>query len=222
MAQALITEQLPEISAIVRECPTSLLIRAYAASAREFCNRSRWLRMAVTGVTEASTPQYTIGNDTYHEVCGIRAMSIRASSTADWVPLTERSGTTTDPNADEDVPEFYQYLPHGKFRLSATPLDVYDLSITVVVQPKKGVVSIDESLLIDWDEALRHGAMYRLLRISGQPWTDGAESNNQRTLFEVELNKAKSAAAVGYNAGAATTNRPGRPNATARSRILPI
>lgn len=222
MAQIAITEMLPEISALVRECPSGILIKAYAAAAREFCNRSKWLRTTINGATAADTPQYNLGSDTYHEVCGIRGMSIRSSSTADWDPVTEQAGTVVDPNADADVPEFYQYLPHGKFRLSPTPLAAYDLSITAVLQPKRGVVSIDDSLLVDWDEALRHGALYRLFRITNQPWTNPGESGVQRDLFEIEVNKAKSAVAVGYNAGAATTNRPGRPNALPRSRVLPI
>lgn len=222
MAQVAITRFLPKIAAIVRECPTGILIGAYADAAREFCNRTHWLRLAITGVTVADTPQYTLGDDTHHEICGVRGVSIRESSTAEWKPLTERAGTLFDQNAEADVPEFYQYLPHGKIRLSPTPLAVYDLSITAVIQPKEGVVSIDDSLVVDWSEAFRHGALYRLLRIQNQPWTDGPESNNQRTLFEEQVNKGKSAVAVGYNAGAATTNRPGLPNALPRSRILPI
>jgi len=222
MAQVAITRFLPEIAALVRECPTSVLISAYASAAREFCNRTRWLRLTITGVTVADTAQYTLGDDTHHEICGIRGMSVRSSASADWDPLTEQAGTYFDPNLDADVPELYQYLPHGKFKLSPTPLAAYDLLITAVLQPKKGVVSIDDSLLVDWDEALRHGALYRLFRITEQPWTNMVESNLQRELFEIEVNKAKSAVAAGYNAGAATTNRPGRPNAMPRSRVLPI
>jgi hypothetical protein len=207
---------------VVRQCPESVLIQNYIAAVREFCNRTRWLRTTILGVTVADTPQYAMGDDPNMEICGIRAMSIRASSATEWDPVTEQAGTLRDSSLSNEQPKYYQYLPHASFILSATPNAVYNLQITAVLQPKEGAVSIDSSLLVDWTEVFRSGALYHLLRIKDQPWTDERESGLQKTLFEAGVAQGLSAVAVGYNAGAAGTARFGQPDARPRSRVLPI
>jgi len=221
MAQINVTQVLGPVSEIVRQCPTTTLIQAYIAAVREFCNKTRILKTSITGVTVADTAQYNLGDDASNEVIGIRAMSIQGDGT-NWTPVTDRSQTLWDANASTDEPEFYNYLPHAAFLLGPTPNAVYNLDVTAVLQPKLGVVSFEESLLVDWSEAFKAGALHRLLRIKGEPWSDPGESNAQLILFTAQLNYGKSAEAAGHNAGSAATERNGGPNARLRGRIGPI
>lgn len=222
MAQTQIVQHLAPIAELIRGCPTSTLIRNYVAGVRAFCGETRWLRRDVTGATVANQSAYNLGNDAYEEIVGIRAMSLRNTVNDRWRPV--KNGAVTDWRLGVQAmePREYAYLPIAQFALYPTPERIYDLAVTIVVQPKKGVVSIDEAMLTKWDEAFKAAALYRLFRIGGQPWSSMSESNNQLTLYELERNKALSDVAAGYNAGAASVAYQGPPNTAIRSRILAI
>jgi hypothetical protein len=221
MTQIAVTELLHPITEIVRQCPTSTLIRNYIRAARKLCNDSRLLLRNTTAVTIANDPQYVIGDNPYEEVIGIKGMSyINGQNRVQ--AITERDAAEWDANESADEPEFYEYLPHSEFVLGPTPNAVYNLTLTLVVQPKRGAVTIERNLLVDWSDALEHGALYYLLRIKGQPWSDPAESTNQLVLFVDQINRAKSAVAAGHNAGASQTQHIGGASGRVRTQMQPI
>lgn len=220
MAQIAVVQLLAPVAEIVRQAPTNTLIRAYVGAARELCNRSRWLRNRILGPTVAAQKRYNLGSDTYEEVIGIAGMSVNDGSR--WIPVTEGNVANEDGEATAGLPEVYEYVPHGQFSVWPLPDGAYDVDVTAVIQPKLGVITIDDSLTINWEDALKAGALYRLLRIKGQPWSDPAESAVQYQLFMSGVYAAQSDVAAGFNAGAASTNRNGAPNNRLRGRILPI
>lgn len=221
MPQILVTELLAPVAEVARQCPTNTLIRNYVKAVREFCNHTRILIRNATAATIVDEPQYVIGNDTYEEVIGIKGMSYQDSQ-GKWQPVTNKGSDLWDKNAQTGYPDCYDYLPHAEFALGPTPDAIYDLQLSLVVQPKRGVLSIEEALLVDWEDAFTAGALYHLLRIPGQPWTDGPESNNQLTLFRSFKASGLSSVAANHNAGANTTDRFGGSNANQRSKLLPI
>lgn len=221
MPQVAITGLLAPIAELVRQAPTNTLVRAYVAAAREFCQETRWHRKEILGPTVVDQKRYNLGSDTFEEVFGIAAMSLNTGE-ASWKPVTEGNVGNQDPNAGSDLPTLYEYVPHGQFSLYPTPNGVYDVKVTAVIQPKTGVTTIDSVLLTNWDETIRHGALYRLLRIKGQPWTDPAESGVQNGLFMKGVYKAQADVAAGFNAGAASTSALGPPNGRLRGRVQPI
>lgn len=221
MAQIDIKQVLPEVMERVRQCPPGTLIRNYVLAAREFCNHTKILTRAVTAVTIVDEAQYVIGNDTHEEVIGIKGMSFQ-NAQGKWQPVTNKGSDLWDPNAQTGEPDCYDYLPHAEFVLGPTPDAIYDLKLTVVVQPKLGVTSIEEALLVDWHQALIHGTLYHLLRIPDQPWTDAQESNNQYKLFTAGKNAGTSSVAANHNAGASSTDRFGGNNGNLRGSMLRI
>lgn len=221
MAQVNVTDLIAPVAQRVRECPSSVLIRNYVAAVREFCNKTRWLTRTVTGATTIDQVRYNLGDDPHLEIIGIHAMSI-ARSADDLVPVTAGDPTRWDGSAPHELSNQYVYIPHAQFALSPKPDQAYDLTITAVVQPKRGAVSIPEELVTDWEEAFIAGALYRIMRIAGQPWTDLNESGNQLLLFNGELAHGHAAVFAGNNAGAAVTDQLGGGNSTPRSRVLPI
>lgn len=223
MSQVQILDYLAPVAQIARNCPTTTLVQAYLDAVREFCNTTHWLRTTITGVTDitpSAVTVYSLGSDTYNEIIGIHAASIDESSTV-TTALTERS-TGFDPQLAAAVPEFYRYLPHGNFEVSPPPDAVYNLTISAIIQPKRGQAGIDETLVLNWEYVFRAGALAYLLRIPGQPWTDKAEANVQMALFREGIVKGCWDEQTGYNSGAATTDRPGGANGRLRSRILAI
>lgn len=220
MAQTPIVELLDSIRVVVRQCPTQTMIRAYAQSAREWCDKTRWLVNTITGVTVNGTGRYTLGDDPHLEIFGIAAMSRRQGS-GDWDPVRSLDGNW-DVNAANGEPGAYQYIPHAAFVLAPTPNAVFDLRINAVVKPKRGVNSLPEELLTEWDETFQAGALYRLMRIPNEPWSNAAESSAQYSLFKNGIAQGCSAVFAGRNPGAAATNGLGAPSAQHRAPRSPI
>ena len=221
MAQIQVLDVMSQVSQICRECPNTVLIQAYVDAARVFCNRSRWLKSTITGATVIDKRTYSLGSDPYNEIFGISGIDIEESAD-DTHPLTERVSSKWDTNVANGVPELYQYVPEAQLALHPKPDAVYNLTIGLVLQPKSGVNSIDDSLLVSWEYALQAGALAYLLKLPGVPWTDKAEAKVQDAIFNSACFSAGHSAERGYNAGALSTSRPGGGNASLRTGRQPI
>lgn len=223
MAQVLVTDVISQVAQLCRQCPTQTMVQAYIRAARKLCARSRWMRVNVTGSTIASpaTEVYALGSDPYAEVIGIQAMQVTAG-VDDIRPVTPGYSGDWDQTDDADVPEFYQYVPHGQFSLHPLADAVYPLKITLVLQPKRGVNSVRDDLVVKWDEALDAGTLAYLLKIPGMPWTDKNEANLQEAIFMDWINRATSAAQRDFNAGADTTGAAGQSSGPVQTGLSPI
>lgn len=220
MAQIQVSLIIPEVMQICRAAPLGTLVNAYVRAARRFCSRSRWLQRQIVGNTVIGQQLYGLGSDTYEEIVGIAA--VRIALDGEKPPLTESSSSSWDPTDEDGEPELYQYVPEGQFALHPVPAAVYELTINVVVQPKRGASSIDEALATQWDQELQDGALGYLLRLPGMPWTDKPEAAVREARFNQAIHSASINAQRGYNPGAEVTDRTGQPNAAVRTSILPI
>lgn len=221
MAQVPVINYLAEVLQVCRECPTTTATAAYISAVRRFCQKSRWLEVTIPGATIAGSKLYALGSDVNNEIIGIKSITI-AETSSDTHPLTENYSGNWDANAAQDVPEFYQYVPEAQFALYPTPNAIFPLTVTVAVQPKNGSNSIEDALLVSWDECFQAGALSYLLALPRTPWTDKNEANAQDAIFRGMCNQAAMSAMRGYNAGAAVTDRNGGDSAAIRTRMLPI
>jgi hypothetical protein len=146
-------------------------------------------------------PLYSLGSDTYNEILGIEAIAITATAT-DIHPLTPRVSSEWDSNDARDTPELYEYVPHGQFAVHPTPDAAYALTVSVILQPKRGSNSLDDTLLVSWDYALQDGALAYLLKLPGMPWIDKTEATVREGRFQDAIHQAASDAQASYNAGA--------------------
>lgn len=215
---------------VLENCPGVPIMTAtsaYIRAARRFCNQTRWLQTPLLGATVApvsgvGTPTYNLGSDAYSEVFGISGVSIK-KEVGDWRPLTSGNATDWDVDDDNDLPQEYQYIPHGQIMLHPTPDAAYDLTVSLVVQPKIGSNAIDARLLVNWSEALEHGTLAYLLMLPKQAWTDRQRGAIEEGLFRAAIATARSDVQAGYNAGAASTGLVGRPNsAVVRTKMQAI
>lgn len=166
------------------------------------------------------TTLYSLGSDPYNEICGISAIDITdANNKVDG--LTERKSSEFDLNDVAGIPEFYQYVPEGQFVVHTKPDAVYRLSVGLILQPKKGSNSVDDTLLVNWDKTMEAGALAYLLQLD-QPWKNGVQAEKNRLLFNADINRATMSAQSGYNAGAQATNRVGARSARTRTKMLAI
>lgn len=197
MAQIQVFDLLAPIAQVCRGCNVTTMTDAYVRAVRELCQRSRVFQSTLLGSTTIDVPVYNLGSDAYHEVFGVRGVSVEVSPD-DIRGLDDRSGSEWDQTDASDVPEFYQYIPEGQLAIHPKPNAVYPLTITLLLQPKIGSNSIDDSLVVKWSEAFIAGALAYLLRLPGVAWTDKAEAERMDTDFKSWIVKASSAAERRY------------------------
>lgn len=223
MGMVQIFDLLPPVRQVCRGCPTSTLINAYVRGARRLCGESRWLRSTLLGSTVApvsgvGTAVYNLGSDTYNDVKGIDAIAIVGHSN----PLTPKASNEWNDHDSFDKPEFYEFMPGQQIGLHPTPDQVYQLTITLVLQPKRGSNAIDETLLVSWEEALIDGALSTLHAIKGTPWYDEAKAAQKMLMFNSAIARARSDVGANYNAGALPTSRIGPRSSSQRTRSMVI
>lgn len=167
------------------------------------------------------TKLYSLGSDTYNEIIGISAIDL-TDGDGRIDGLTEKKSSEWDANDAADTPEFYQYVPEGQFAVHPKPNNAYALSVGLILQPKLGANSLDDTLLVQWKKALDGGALAYLLTLPGYKWTSGVQAEKYRLLFNADIASANMAQQSGYNAGALATNRNGPRSARTRSKMLAI
>ena len=202
MAQVQVLERMRDVQQIVRRAPNGTLISAYVRAARKFCRETRWFRSTLIGQTVADTRLYNLGSDTYMEVVGIRAMSAQQlnGSGQPWqVPASDPAGWY--PGFRPSQPQRYAYVPEGQFAIDPLPDKAYTLTVTLQLQPKAGVTSLPEELLVKWDQALQDGALMYLLNIPDQPWTNPQQAELHRRAFQAAINNARADEQRAYNTG---------------------
>lgn len=202
MTQTALIDIIPDVAQIVRKAPNATLIRALNRAAREFCKQTRWMRLTLQGVTVAGTQLYSMGADQDLEIIGLKAVSsaartgntraraLQVSTPAGWVP--------DQPDA---APMRYAYVPEGMLALNPTPDKVYDLLMTIVVQPTLAANSIPSQLLVRWDRVIKAGALSYLLEVPGQPWSDPAEALMKQREFQSGISNARADEQRDYQSG---------------------
>lgn len=208
MANTPVLDVIADVAQIVRKAPNTTLIGAYVRAARKFCRETRWFRSTLEGQTAANTRLYSLGSDTHLEVLGLRAASAarQAGDRKAW-PLVVSATSGWNPNKQAGRPQAYAYVPEAQLALDPVPDAVYNLTLTLVLQPKAGVTAIPEELLVKWDQVLQDGALAYLLGIPGQPWTNPAQAELQRRRFQAGINNARADEQREFNAGSVMIRR---------------
>jgi hypothetical protein len=211
MATVPIMDLIAPAAMVARQTPEPVLIDAYRRAARQFCRQSRWLKVTVPGApTEIDRQTYTLDGDPFHEVVGIRAASAQVAigDRKAWT-LTPSDTTGWNPNELPGRPRRFAYVPEAQVALHPVPDAVYQLTLTLVLQPQRGATQVDEALTFKWDEALIAGALANLLAIADMPWTNPAEAERYRRTFQAGINNARADDQRGHQAG--TVIRTSRP-----------
>lgn len=208
MTQTALIDIIPDIALKVRKAPDEILIRALNRAAREFCKQSRWLRMTLQGETEAGTQLYSMGSDQDLEIIGLKAVSSTAR-TGNTRPrgLTVSVPTGWPAGQPNGAPLRYAYVPEGQIALNPTPDAIYDLLLTIVVQPTLAANSIPSQVLVRWDRVIKAGALGYLLEVPGQPWTNPAEALLKQREFQSGISNARADEQRDYQSGTFIAHR---------------
>jgi hypothetical protein len=199
-----VNDQLANVAQIVRKCPTVTLRRAYVRALREWCQQTQWLRTNVIGATVAEQAQYSLGNDANLDIIGIYAMQasqVRGNTRQYWTLPPTDSGFW-NANVVPGQPVRYCYVPEDQFALNPTPNDVFDLTITTILQPKDGSVNIPEAPLLKYSNEIEAGALAYLLMIPGMPWSNPTIAQGYSREFRSGISNGKAEAQRQFNIGA--------------------
>lgn len=192
------------IGRIAQRCmgaPLPTLIDAYLSAARELCRRSRFYTEEVAITTAASDPSYVLApSAAENEIIGVRVVRLTIS-TNDVRDLTREAKRRWDDTQPVNPPDVFDFELPSTLLLHPTPAGVYTGTATIAMQPKRGSTTLDEDLVLLWDDAFSLGALAELQLLPGQPYRNLAQADMDNRMFQDWINKAKSAAAKKFQRG---------------------
>jgi len=110
---------------------------------------------------------------------------------AEWAGLTA------------EYPTCYIRKSNTELQLIPTPTvnDPGVMTIHCSYIPARSAMRFDSVLLDEYQEAITHGALYRLLKMSSDPWYDRAESMERRDFFSIAQSEARALADKDFQTG---------------------
>lgn len=194
-------DYLANVALVARKCPSTVLRRAYVSAMRQWCGETKWLRTTVTGTTTSGTQMYSLGDDTYLQIIGVRAASLTESG-GDKIGLNPSDSAFWNPNVANNTPRWYAYIPEAQIALHPTPHAAYAMTISVIVQPKSDeVTQVPEEPLKKYSTVFEAGALGYLLSLPGQPWTNPNEAAMQMRAFRSGISNGKAEVQRAFNQG---------------------
>lgn len=179
----------PQIRRYAPGCPDPILLAEIRDAAREFCQRSRWLRQTLIMDTLVDENTYElVPEDTSVEVIGIKAMEY------DGEPLTP--GKPEEHPHESGVPKYFFYYPASDFILMPTPdtAETQILNINMIVQPITTATTLPDTLTQGHERTLVFGALSRLLMMPGSAWENQSLADAYEARFHNRVEGAKAQA----------------------------
>jgi hypothetical protein len=198
----------PEIS----QCPNVVLDRYVLEALIEFCTQSRILRVNADDVSVlADTSEYslTFNSLPYSPVSLRRAYLGDGSSDDTRIQITterelNRSGQNWEvQTVTGDITHVF-LKQTGKVRVYPVPTANMTDSLRlldVAVCPTRSATEVDDILYNDHIEAIRDGALSKLLLLKNRPWTDIDAAKRHRWDFQSAIGQAKGLANQGKSDG---------------------
>lgn len=169
---AAITDFFPRLLPYVPACPDPVAQQALVDSAIHFCEKSLAYRYTPDPVqTEAGISQYDFDLPASTDISRIIWLKIDGYEVADVAQ--EQLRTLRD--RDDTKPTRYyvtQNESEALINLHPTPDDVYDLTMSLALRPTRNATRVEDDLYTYWQDAIIAGALYRLMQIPDQPFSD--------------------------------------------------
>jgi hypothetical protein len=175
---------LPFVLPFAPNCPTETAIHHIRQSAIEFCELTHaWQQDLSPVLSIAGVDEYAMGVPP-----GAAAVKLFAFA-ADGVP-----GATIDPAAGrrevawkrQDLAAWV--IDRQTVGINPAPAsDGIELRFMASLKPTQAATEVPEALFENHADDIAAGALYRLLRVPRQSWTDTQESAAQKTLFDAAV-----------------------------------
>jgi hypothetical protein len=206
MATAIL-DLLPQVFASAPTAPNQIVTRYMRDAAREFCRRTLAWKADVLALTvTADTANVTVTPPTDGVLIDINSAVLdnntplvkktRAQLDKAFPKWRTEAGTPTHITLSET---------QNDILLVKIPATTYTslLDVSGVFVPTLTATTLDDNLVDRYGEDIVNGALYRLLRLPGKPWSDPNQALFYGTLFEDAINDAKTEVADGNMVGVA-------------------
>ena len=195
-----LTGVLPSVPA----CPRTTAINAVRDAARRLCEDSLAVRKTLTAInTVVGQDIYTLPVTTDMEIIAITYAEY------DGVPITPKSPEWLDENdynwrnAGNGKAQ-YCFMPSSlqiQLNRKSDSIIAGGLVVEVALKPSITADSCDDSLYIDYKEAVEHGAKHYLMQIPKKEWSDINLSAFHGKHFNFQIQRATAITRRGRNRG---------------------
>lgn len=176
---AAIADMLRLVRPFVRNCPDEVMTEWVVDAARDFCQKSRWLREVLTVPTTADVQTYALdATSGDEEVTGAYAAQYDSRP---LIPASPEEGFRS-----AGTPSNWWFSPRQEIVLNPVPAmsSSNALLVRVLLQPRIGATTLNDQLLLRWDRAIADGAIWRLCSMPGAGW-----ANPDRVQLHMELER---------------------------------
>ena len=192
---ATIDSLIPRVTVHVYNAPKNFVRQSMIETTREFCRETGYWREDLTAedtVADQHTYALTLPSDSevvsFEDVYYSTKRRLEVKTGAQLNNINEQWRTQTG------EPYYYMRIDNASIRLVYTPTEAETGAIQTraILQPALSTTTIDDKILTDYDEAIIHGTLYRILRTPGKVWTDLQLATFYEQLFRAKLDEAKS------------------------------
>jgi hypothetical protein len=179
------------VRAIVPKCPTPIINRHLHRAARELCRVSlAWTAVIPAESVVASSFPMEIADSSSTRV--VKILSVRCND----VQLEQSDVTTEEQLSDAwrastGVPLRWVEESPGQLLIVPLPDVSCSVEVEVAIEPASSSMEIGEAILLDREDTLVAGAVYRLCLIPSQPWTSPEIAAYYKGEFDKGIDDAK-------------------------------
>lgn len=172
------------IAPLVPGCPFPTIEQAVHDAAQAFCDRTRVLAKEFSVPVTAGVSEYDVTPDGYTVSVDFDNVTLDGVRLHPVPPSGIHDPKTTD---------WYEATGDG-IRLVKTPTKDATLRGVLVMAPVPGE-SFHPKLYL-WREAIQFGALYRLMNIPGQSWSNQAAGTTNWHMYSEEVRRAEKASVL--------------------------
>lgn len=195
-----LSEFLKSIRPAVPMCPATIMEKGLIKAIQEFCRRTQILKRSfevdveTTDVTAADNDAADLDLSTlFPDYRPIRVLQIKQDNT----PYTPEHLVVETDLADfarhYDITTKKYYNFSGEQTIKIFPFDIDDtvtLFLEVVFKPLDAATSVDDFFYMEWLDVLVDGALWYLMDMDKQPWTNKPEAAKRRRFFNAGIGRA--------------------------------
>ena len=199
---AILEDFLPSVQPHCPGCPESIILDAIRDACRRFCTDTWIIKEDIpAGDIDAGIDDYTITPASGRSVVGITSFlydkrEMIPGKTEAELDILDYGWRTADPGVATAItsPE------PNRVKLNRVPeaTIVGGLITQVATKPTSAATTVDDLLLSDWDQAIKHGALEKLLEIPEKGWSDIKLSLWHGKRFNFQIQRGKARARMGY------------------------
>lgn len=181
-------------------CPTAMVDLHLREVAREFCSSTNVWAASLTPIdTVAGQATYALATPANSQLCRVTSLTLANDLLWKLEGRDVHSSSALRPQYQSDEPPFVLNGDLTAITLDTAPTaaTVGGLRLEVTLKPTQTATSLPDLLLAQYAEAIRYGALARLMSMGKKPWTDRPLAAEYQQQWDTKKNFAAYQAQVG-------------------------